>query len=425
MRIARTLPLLLLGLPGGCQDLTSLTPERVPPPDRTRVPEGTLDDPTDPCGALDVEAPRRLSATRGDSDGVRMALLPRPGAEAWVGVAWLEHRLLGPEEAPAQIAVQTLLEDGVPLGDTQRFDAGDPESVEIVAIPGEDLFLVATGDRDRGSFMTVLSPTSDPAEVPPELDLELPDLDQPRVALALGHGYVVGLDAAAAGPRSIRILDVTITGRQFAVEPGVVPRIAATDVAVATNGAETWLAWNDGVQVRGAALRKTEGGDWEIREADEHVIDGHPGSLRRAHGTIDLAVAFAAWGMQDVRRLDADDWRSVGSGTADQERTESLAVTRGESGTRWAIARAFEPGDGSPAEIRIERVRPSKAFCETPGECVRVTTDRLQSAGPEILWVDGGYLVAWSDREEIGQTDVFVALARCRSTTTAPAGPRD
>jgi hypothetical protein len=353
-----------------------------------------------------------------------MAFLRRPGAEAWVGVAWLEHRLVGPDDAPPRIAVQTLLEDGVPLGDTQLIGAGDPESVEIVAVPGEDLFLVAWSDRALGSFLMLLSPAADPNEDPPDTDPLLrdllQDLHQTRVALALGHGYAVGLVGGGEGPRPVHLFEVTITERGPELVADDLLGITATDLAIATNGAETWLAWNDGDSVKGVALRKSEGGQWGVPAGQEKPLAQYQGVLRRAQGTEDLALAYAASSAQDVKRLDADDWRPIGSGLTDPERSESLAVTRGESGGRWAIARAFEPGDGRPAEIRIERVRPSELFCESPGECVWVTSDLLESSGPEILWVDGGYLVAWSDCEEIGQTDVFVARARCHSTTTVP-----
>lgn len=413
MRAAILAGIILLG---ACQDLTSLTPDRVPPPDRQLVQEGTLEDPTDPCGALDVEAPRRLSATPGSSDGVRMAVLPRAGGETWVGVAWLEH---GSDDPPstANVAVQVLLDDGVAFGDTLLLDAESPESVDIAARVGTEQFVVASGDGEMGSRLTTITRVQDPQQSGfREMSIALPRVERPTVAFAQDRGFVIGLEPGPGARRAIAMGSVTIGARAIEVQTTDLPGLQATDVTLSTNGGQTWIAWNDGSEVLGAPLRETSQDGWEV--ADGTALSTYQSfPLRRAQGTTDLAVAATVATTIEVLRLEETEWKPLGAITDELDRVEGLAATRGESGARWAIAHTWSPGDGSPLEVRIERFRTNKPVCNTPGECVRVTTDLQVSSEPEIVAVDSGYLIAWSDAID-GQTDVFVTRALCHSTTT-------
>lgn len=420
MRIATVVPL-VVGALAACVDVTEIPPDRVPPPERRRVGEGALDQSTDPCGALDVGPPVRLSASPGDSDGVRMARLSRPGAEAWVGVVWIEH---GTRDTPAQIAFQLLLEDGVPLGDTEWIDAADPESVEIVAAPGTDSFAVVTEDRALSQLATACPLQGG---FTPVTALAL--LDRPQVVLGLDRALVVGLDYGE-GPRSVHLADLAIEvrpeGRCVAQDTELVStfyemtEIQATDVTIASDGVQSWLAWVDAEgSVCGALLTKDSQDQWETPTCGDDRLAGHSGFLRRVQGTQQLALAYIAGGSVLLKRLEAQGWTEMGSGRADDEPNQSLAGTRGEGGTRWAVARTFAP-DGGSREVRIERARPHRTFCENPGECQRVTADLQESSAPEIVGVNSGYLVAWTDRLPDGQTEVFVASARCHPMTVTP-----
>jgi hypothetical protein len=408
----------MVGL-GGCQDITELSPERLPPPARPVIDDGALDDPIDPCGALDVEAPRRLSASPGDSNGARLTVLPRPGGETWVGVAWIERGAEDPDPSDAHVTVQVLLEDGVPLGDAVLLEADTPLTLDLVPVPGTSSFVLASGDAVLGSTLSVVSPAGASPENPslPFLQVPLP-FDSPRVVLGSERGFVVGLEEGDEPVRAVGLAVVTLGETALEMVSSSLPGLVASDLAIAASGVQAWLAWNDGATVLGAPLRETSPGTWEIPEESTRALGPLEGELRRAHGTTDLAIATTTLGWIAIHRLEETGWRTLGIGEDPRGPSEGLAATRGEAGARWAVARTWAPADGGPREIRVERFRTNQSFCAVAGECVRLTTDLLDSAEPDIVAVDSGYLVAWSDALEGGQTDVFVARARCRSTTT-------
>lgn len=135
----------------GCQDVTAVPASRLPPPDREQLDDGRLHDPVDPCGALDVDSPQRLSATPGDSDGARVAVLARAGEEPVALVAWMEREPLDPDPFP-RVDVQLLLSDGVRLGDVVRSDdLPAPTRIDVAAQPGADTFFVVVDDAFLGA----------------------------------------------------------------------------------------------------------------------------------------------------------------------------------------------------------------------------------------------------------------------------------
>jgi hypothetical protein len=409
--------LLALTILAGCQGLTELTPERVPPPDRRRVGEGTLDDPSDPCGALDVGTARRLSASAGESDGSRMALLTRPGAESWVAVAWVEHGVEG--KAPASVAVQVLLEDATPFGDATYIDAESPYLVDVTARTGTDSFLIASGDLDGGSLVRQLE--LDDGEWQDEATVALPDVERPRLLVAQDKVFVVGVEPPGEPP------PVSITELALPLEDDTSPRttrlddVRAYDAVPATNGPTIWLAWDDGSWVWGGALVRNQSDGWAIPfESRAGLPTEYFGELRAGHGTRNLVIASSAYGLSIAYRFDVGNWVALARTdplAPHLQPDEALPIARGESGARWAVARTYEPGDGTPPEIRIERGHPTEYWCATPGECARITTDLRESTSPEIVAVESGYLVSWSDRLEDDQTEVFVAFVACRATT--------
>jgi len=198
--------------------------------------------------------------------------------------------------------------------------------------------------------------------------------------------------------------------------------LRARAIVVSTSGTQAWLAWisdDDPPELRGAPLVETDAG-WQIGEPASYSTAA-PWPLRRAQGAVDLSVTLGSsaqgFGAVAVLRLEDRGWNALAVLGPTREGSTTGAAALGESGGRWGLLRSFLPDEQEAAEVRLDRFRTEvdAVPCSTPGECIRVTTDRTPSEPADVAALPGGWALAWTDEQD-GQTDVFTTVATCRET---------
>lgn len=364
----RWLTVLATLVAAACLDVTAVAPDRLPPPDREEIDDGRLADPTDPCGALDVGPPQRLSATPGDSDGVRMAVLQRQRSEPWIAVAWVEHGLVDPLVQFPSVDVQVLLADGVRFGDVIHVGAQAPTAIDVAPIPDQDAFVVVVDDQ-VDPFAIGVAPNTLPFGQTSVLDVD------GMSVVALPDGALVAGIAREGrdGPRPVAVTelistgDMVATGQTFWLED-----VAAEAVVLTASGTETWLAWADRTHLVGATVEYAPGAGTltlGARASKNLTVS----KLRRVQGAPSLTTSVEDDDQLWVLRMDTAGWQQVlGEYSLDPDGGDA-AVARGESGTRWALARSVRPYVDTQREIRIERFGRDDTPCRQATDCLTLT----------------------------------------------------